>query len=89
MSQFYSDLTREDDTYALPDSEVFYVSLEDVTPDSVFWPYGSGIRAEQADKQAQVGWYYWACSPGCLPDSDPTGPFATEAEALADARDFV
>ena len=33
------------------------------------------------------GWYWWSCFPGCLPDSDPNGPFATEAEALADAQD--
>lgn len=33
------------------------------------------------------GWYWWPCFPGCLPDSDPIGPFDTEAEALADARD--
>ena len=32
------------------------------------------------------GWFYWFCFPGCLPDSEPKGPFETEAEALADAR---
>ena len=35
------------------------------------------------------GYYYWFCYPGCLPDSDPIGPFETEAEALADARESV
>jgi hypothetical protein len=34
------------------------------------------------------GWYWWSCFPGCLPDSDPMGPFDTEAEALADAQDL-
>lgn len=34
-----------------------------------------------------VGWYWWACFPGCLPDGEPNGPFATEAEAIADAQD--
>lgn len=33
------------------------------------------------------GWYWWACFPGCLPDSEPNGPFETEAEAVADAQD--
>ena len=33
-----------------------------------------------------AGWYWWACFPGCLPDGDPTGPFATEEEAIADAE---
>lgn len=32
-------------------------------------------------------WWYWSCSPGCLPDGEPMGPFATEADALEDARD--
>lgn len=31
------------------------------------------------------GWYWRACFPGCLPDGEPSGPFATEEEALADA----
>ena len=30
------------------------------------------------------GWYYWACFPGCMPDSAPFGPYATEEEAIAD-----
>ena len=33
------------------------------------------------------GWYYQFGFPGCLPDGDPNGPFRTEADALADARD--
>ena len=32
------------------------------------------------------GWFWWACFPGCMPDSDATGPFASRAEALADAQ---
>lgn len=31
---------------------------------------------------APAGWYYWSCCPGCLPDSDPIGPFATREGAL-------
>ena len=27
-------------------------------------------------------WLYWFCLPGCLPESDPLGPFKTEKEAL-------
>jgi len=30
------------------------------------------------------GWYYWSCQPGCLPDSDPMGGYATDEE-LVDA----
>jgi len=35
-----------------------------------------------------AGWYYWFCSPGCLPDSDPIGPFRTSDDALQDAKRF-
>jgi hypothetical protein len=42
-----------------------------------------------ADKytSAKAGWYWWSCFPGCLPDSEPMGPFETEAEAIADATE--
>lgn len=33
------------------------------------------------------GWYYWCCLPGCLPDSDASGPYATEEAALDAARE--
>jgi len=33
------------------------------------------------------GWYWWVCLPGCLPDSDAFGPFATEEEAVENARE--
>ncbi len=34
----------------------------------------------------QGGWFWCSCFPGCLPDSDPMGPFASYAEALSDAQ---
>lgn len=34
------------------------------------------------------GWYWWACWPGCLPDSDPVGPFDTEELAKQDVMTF-
>lgn len=34
------------------------------------------------------GWFYHFCFPGCLPDSDPFGPFETQAEALANVGTF-
>jgi len=33
------------------------------------------------------GFYWWACFPGCLPDGDPSGPFASEEEAINDANE--
>lgn len=38
------------------------------------------------DDPCEPGWYYWYCFPGCLPDSDPIGPFETEEEAIAAAQ---
>ncbi len=43
--------------------------------------------ADQLDEG--TGYFYWACSAGCLPDSEPVGPFASHAEALAAAREEV
>ena len=35
------------------------------------------------------GFMWCVCPPGCMPDSDWTGPFATEAEAVANAREYL
>ena len=77
MSQHYSDPERETMPHALPDVEVFYFEQGD---------FGIPLNALDESEPAESGWYWWSCSPGCLPDSDPVGPFATEAEALADAQ---
>ena len=37
------------------------------------------------EAESLAGWYWWTCSPGCMPDSDASGPFATEEEANEDA----
>ncbi len=42
---------------------------------------------ETTNELTDRGWFYWFCFPGCLPDSEPFGPFATEDEALDDARE--
>lgn len=31
------------------------------------------------------GWYWWLCQPGCLPDSEPIGPFGSSTAAYEDA----
>ena len=33
-----------------------------------------------------TGWYWWACFPGCHPDSEPFGPYASEEEARSAAK---
>lgn len=70
--QAYSDPNRESDAYALPDVEVFW----------------SDEQTTEEGEALEAGWYWWSCFPGCLPDGDPTGPFATEEEALADAQNI-
>ena len=78
MSQAYSDPTRANDPHALPNVEVFYVDNKDPLFD----------RDDTGEQPCpEQGWYWWPCFPGCLPDGDPVGPFATEAEALADAQE--
>lgn len=83
MSQHYSDPKRESDPHALPDIEVFYQSIAKAAKQRTWEAQGG---EELFYGPSDPGWYWWACFPGCLPDSDPIGPFATEAEALADAR---
>lgn len=71
--QAYSNQKRASDPYSLPDIEVFHMTA-----------------TEAADMEIENGgWFWWSCSPGCLPDSDPIGPFDTADEALADARENV
>jgi len=80
MTQAYSDPERESDPHALPDIEVFEVGKDGCA-------FGSDDPFLLEDgKPAEPGWYWWSCFPGCLPDGDPSGPFDTEEEALADAR---
>lgn len=80
--QAYSDPSRESDPHALPDVEVFHVGPGGWTADEVRGDYESA-----SGEELEPGWYYWFCFPGCLPDSEPIGPFETEDEALADARE--
>ena len=82
MSQIYTDETREEEPYALPNAEVFYVSQMEVNYNLQ--------NIDHADEYTitEAGWYWWSCFPGCLPDSDAIGPFETEQEAINDARDY-
>lgn len=45
------------------------------------------LDAIVADHDVQGGFMWAVCFPGCLPDSEWSGPFPTYAEALADARE--
>lgn len=88
--QAYSDPKRENDPHALPDVEVFHVGPStpaDECPGCQAEADDNGPADDQDEHDDSHAGYYWqACFPGCLPDSDPVGPFPTEAEALADAQ---
>jgi hypothetical protein len=76
--QAYSDPKRANDPTALPDVEVFYTDFHDAA---------FALPTDSTDDPAEfVGWYWQPCFPGCLPNGEPIGPFATKAEALADAQ---
>ena len=77
MTQVYSVPLRESDPHSLPDCEVFYFSQNDADYRGA---YG------EDDWPMPPGWYWRACFPGCLPDSDPVGPFDTEEAAIEDAQ---
>jgi hypothetical protein len=68
---FYTDPTRENETHALPNAEVFHAEAGE-------WAYdASGERCDlNEDPEQEVneaGFYYWYCFPGCLPDRGDQG----------------
>jgi hypothetical protein len=57
----------------------------------VDWINGHAIEVFFVDGQlaravgGSLGWYWWSCYPGCLPDGEAFGPFPTSYRALKDA----
>jgi hypothetical protein len=52
-------------------------------------PYGSfEVFWHDGDEEYAPGWYWWACFPGCLPDGEPFGPFASSRHAHEDADEW-
>ena len=78
MSQHYLYESDADDEHELPSLETFYMTEADLIDVALLDDDGEPMQA---------GWYWWSCSPGCLPDGDPIGPFDSEDDALADARE--
>ena len=48
-------------------------------------PEDYALKTEEGEP-LDPGWYYWYVLPGCLPDSDAYGPFASEEEAQYEAE---
>jgi hypothetical protein len=82
--QAYSDPKRETEKHALPDVEVFQAEYCEQC-DGIDGHYDS-CADDGPDFTVSWRWFWWTCFPGCIPDSDPFGPFDTQAEALADAQ---
>jgi hypothetical protein len=77
MGYVYSNPERADDATSLPDVEVFYAHAGDLVPGSTDEP------------PSEEGWYWWNCFPGCMPDSEPHGPFPKLKDAMADIRESL
>ena len=86
--QIYSDPCRELETNSLPDAEIWEVTEDDhrAKPLTFTRSFAERHGLEDGLPPVEPGWYYWYCQPGCLPDSEKFGPFATEAEAVEDMR---
>lgn len=56
----------------------------------VFWSDEHDLEntCDDEGNEYRPGWYWWPCSPGCLPDSDPIGPFAYSSQAHEDADEW-
>ena len=65
----------------LKNVEIFYVSAEDFENAEP----GTWQALLTRASQGLPGYYWWTCSPGCLPDSEAAGPFETKEEAEEDA----
>jgi len=59
--------------------EVFYLSPMEAAYNSMNPTHSNEFTPFES------GWYWWSCSAGCLPDSEPIGPFDSESEAFRDA----
>lgn len=55
---------------------------ENVTTDEESPEHEAG---KELEAENLAGFYWWTCSPGCLPDSEASGPFDTWDEANEDA----
>lgn len=89
MTYHYLNPADEKDPYRLPNVEVFWVDEGEW-----FWDENGNRTDDRSDEEGipysscDKGYYYWFCFPGCMPDSNPYGPFETEEEAIENCRNF-
>ena len=82
MGQHYSDPKRASKIHALPNIETFQLTGPEARRVLTQWNDDDDDDLDACTDDELAGWFFWFCLPGCLPDSGPTGPFRTEAEAL-------
>ena len=72
-------LTEEGIKYELEQAnlEIFYVTENDTEE-------GDAFHDEEDGEYLGDGWYCWYCLPGCIPESEPFGPYETEEELIDD-----
>lgn len=56
-------------------------------PNVEIWEEDGTQQGYYDEETLEPGFYWWHCFPGCLPDSDPQGPYPSYAEALAGAQE--
>ena len=57
----------------------------------VYWhmqEFAYDENGEETEEQYAPGWYWVAEFPGCMPDGDPNGPFASSRAAMYDADEY-
>ena len=77
MGRHYLDEADASDPHKLPTLVVDYYS-----PDEV-----ANLPPDDDGDPMPSGYYYSFGLPGCLNDTEPCGPYDSEEEAVADARD--
>ena len=98
MAYDYTDPKRRNNPYALPDVETFQANYRYCTKcgSLVFFDHriddDGKLVADCGDcsttnELTETGWFYWFGFPGCLPDSEPFGPFDSRRAALDEARE--
>ena len=89
MGYEYTDSSRESNAHSLPDVETFYVGTTNFLREPLNCHICNDWAAEeQTPHSKHIGWYYANLDGGldCW-SGDPSGPYDTEAEALAAARE--
>ena len=93
MAQHYSNPERAGDKWSLPDVETFEQAYDycptcgSLMQDEDAKGHVHCLECATSKRPTKRGWFYWFCLPGCLPDSEPFGPYETEQAAIADAQD--